>query len=234
MKLKNLILSIILSFLVLVSACKKDDGAEAFVPRSDFSISKSNWYMSTTFQFTNKAVYAATYLWDFGDGTTSSNPNPTHKFSSSGDFTIKLTVTNSSGKTAVSQRTITVLPIPTQVKIKSIKLNTISLSGWDAGNGPDIYFKIQNGSSLIYTSKEIKQDVTASMLPLTWTLANAVSVGQIKSDEIELYFLDDDNGTSTNMSVLSITLDELRVNDYLETATIKLGSTNCEVTFEYQ
>jgi PKD repeat protein len=35
-----------------------------------------------------------TYQWDFGDGATSTEPNPTHTYTTRGSFTVKLTVTN--------------------------------------------------------------------------------------------------------------------------------------------
>lgn len=38
-----------------------------------------------------------TYSWDFGDGSTSTERSPTHKYTHSGNYTVKLTVTNSSG-----------------------------------------------------------------------------------------------------------------------------------------
>ena len=38
-----------------------------------------------------------TYLWDFGDGQTSSEQNPTHEYSSAGDFTVSLTTTKNYG-----------------------------------------------------------------------------------------------------------------------------------------
>ena len=37
------------------------------------------------------------YLWDFGDGGTSSAPNPIHLYTTTGDFTITLTVTDPNG-----------------------------------------------------------------------------------------------------------------------------------------
>ncbi len=42
----------------------------------------------------------ATYLWDFGDGTTSNLPSPSHTYNASGSFTVKLNITTLTGCTA--------------------------------------------------------------------------------------------------------------------------------------
>lgn len=42
----------------------------------------------------------ASYSWDFDDGTTSSEPNPTHTYQIAGDFVVTLTVTDDSGETS--------------------------------------------------------------------------------------------------------------------------------------
>ncbi len=39
-----------------------------------------------------------TYAWDFGDGQTSTDVNPTHTFTQAGTYTVRLTVTDSTGK----------------------------------------------------------------------------------------------------------------------------------------
>lgn len=43
--------------------------------------------------FGNQSKKAETYLWDFGDGTTSTEISPTHKYITSGKYTVKLTAT---------------------------------------------------------------------------------------------------------------------------------------------
>ena len=54
-----------------------------------------------TVQFTNLSVPGtagtATYLWDFGDGTTSAAVNPSHTYTTGGNYNVTLSVTNSSG-----------------------------------------------------------------------------------------------------------------------------------------
>ena len=58
------------------------------------------------------------YEWDFGDGTTSTDNNPRHKYKSKGTYTVVLTVTDDRGNQDTEKRSdyITVLP------------------GWSAGN----------------------------------------------------------------------------------------------------
>lgn len=45
----------------------------------------------------NRSRNATEYLWNFGDGTTSSDPEPHHKYTSEGTFTVTLTAVNSDG-----------------------------------------------------------------------------------------------------------------------------------------
>ncbi|MTB53594.1 PKD domain-containing protein [Lewinella sp. W8] len=60
--------------------------------------------------FTNQSEKATSYSWDFGDGTTSQEANPTHRYFQSGDYTVILTAANEKGKSKTSQQTITVTP----------------------------------------------------------------------------------------------------------------------------
>jgi PKD repeat protein len=69
---------------------------------------------NNSFIFSNTSTGANTYLWDFGDGTTSNNPNPVHSYSYAGTFTITLIASNSYGCQDVKTRNqyITVFPKP--------------------------------------------------------------------------------------------------------------------------
>jgi len=51
--------------------------------------------------------------WDFGDGTTSNLQHPTHKYATSGTFTVKLVVDNGTGCLSdVNEQTLLVRPLP--------------------------------------------------------------------------------------------------------------------------
>jgi len=62
-------------------------------PRTDFSHIASGF---SAF-FTDKTIGGGTYKWDFGDGTTSSDQNPTHQYRAKGTYTAKLRVTSNCG-----------------------------------------------------------------------------------------------------------------------------------------
>jgi PKD repeat protein len=52
-----------------------------------------------TITFSSGAISFATYLWNFGDGTTSTLPHPIHVYPDSGQYQVQLTVTDSLGCT---------------------------------------------------------------------------------------------------------------------------------------
>ncbi len=57
--------------------------------------------------FTNTSKYATSYSWDFGDGTSSTQENPTHKYAAGGAYKVKLTATNSEAS-VVKEKEVTV------------------------------------------------------------------------------------------------------------------------------
>ncbi len=58
--------------------------------------------------FTNSSQNYISELWDFGDGTSTISPNPTHFYTSIGTYITKLTVTSPGGCVDVSQKTLIV------------------------------------------------------------------------------------------------------------------------------
>lgn len=104
---KNLLITLLLvmSNLILFS-CKEDD--EEPLPTSaiiHYSIAQKQ------VAFTALAINANTYLWDFGDGQTSTEPNPVHVYTDGGYYTVTLSVTGGTGKvTTESNLAVAVTP----------------------------------------------------------------------------------------------------------------------------
>ncbi|MCP3929052.1 MAG: PKD domain-containing protein [Bacteroidetes bacterium] len=63
-------------------------------------------------QFENNSFGSDTYLWDFGDGNSSTEENPLYEYSQDGQYTVSLTATNECGSENISQ-TITIITPPT-------------------------------------------------------------------------------------------------------------------------
>ena len=53
--------------------------------------------MSKTIQFTDNSSNASTWLWEFGDGNTSTQQNPVHTFETFGSYMVRLTITDGMG-----------------------------------------------------------------------------------------------------------------------------------------
>ncbi len=67
-------------------------------PTVSFS-ANSTWSCTAPFtvQFTNSSTNSATQTWYFGDGTTQTTANPSHTYTATGVYNVKLVVTSSSG-----------------------------------------------------------------------------------------------------------------------------------------
>lgn len=79
------------------------------LPIADFAMSKVENCDSTVVTFTNLSVDSDTYLWDFGDGQSSTAFEPNHTFYSPGAYQVSLLSTEgSSGKDSLKTVNITV------------------------------------------------------------------------------------------------------------------------------
>ncbi|MGW8324071.1 MAG: PKD domain-containing protein [Desulfobacterales bacterium] len=67
-------------------------------PYAEFSADVTSGIYPLTVNFTNESSGTPTsYLWDFGDGLTSTEENPTHQYNAPGTYTVKLTSTYTFG-----------------------------------------------------------------------------------------------------------------------------------------
>ncbi|HMQ62786.1 MAG TPA: peptidylprolyl isomerase [Flavilitoribacter sp.] len=88
MNLKTLLLAG--SAAVLLSACGK--------PVAQFSYD-GELRAASGVRFANASHEAESYEWDFGDGNTSQEANPEHRYHASGEYTVRLKAVNAKGKT---------------------------------------------------------------------------------------------------------------------------------------
>ncbi len=62
---------------------------------------------------------ALTYRWSFGDGTTRTEPEPTHRFPDDGNYTVELTVEDGDGSTWNLSRTLHVRNVPPELDLQA-------------------------------------------------------------------------------------------------------------------
>jgi hypothetical protein len=81
------IIYVFLSLSLILFSCHKDP-----VPQSSFSTDNLNPEVGQTVFFTNNSI-GDSFEWDFGDGYISNEVNPTHVYTATGAFEVKLTAT---------------------------------------------------------------------------------------------------------------------------------------------
>jgi len=117
-------------------------------PNVNFAYNKQGVCDTGVVCFTNNSttnfdsVHITSYLWDFGDGATTTATNPCHRYNASGNFTVSLTAENSLGCSQTKMKNIYIPSSP----IASFTLNDSSgcvngdLRLWGAGVANDSTF----------------------------------------------------------------------------------------------
>jgi len=84
------------------------------IPVADFSATPTFGNMPLNVSFIDQSTGSPTsWLWDFGDGNTSNEQNPTHTYSAARNYTVNLTVSNADGTASKSaQITVSEKPAP--------------------------------------------------------------------------------------------------------------------------
>jgi PKD repeat protein len=75
--------------------------------------------VSYVFGNTTSTTASTTYLWDFGDGVTSTTPSPSHAYNAGGIYTITLSATNQYGCDSSYTRTVKVVEPPVAQFVES-------------------------------------------------------------------------------------------------------------------
>ena len=118
---------------------------------ASFSANVTSGKIPLSVQFIDTSTNSAqSWLWNFGDGSTSSEQNPTHTYTSAGTYNVTLNVTNADGSntsTQLSYITAAVTPvsnfsanvtsgdIPLSVNFTDLSQNSPTSWLWDFGDG---------------------------------------------------------------------------------------------------
>ncbi|MBB5268613.1 PKD domain-containing protein [Algibacter amylolyticus] len=135
-------------FLALVSCY--DSGYDEFVPPTGNvnNIQPNTLFTTSTsaddtmsFVFRSYSTDAASYLWDFGDGNTSTEANPNYTYQTGGEYTVTLTTKSSDGLVAEDSSDVApifvdfnISKIDSEVTFENLTSGAKSLV-WDFGDG---------------------------------------------------------------------------------------------------
>lgn len=103
-------------------------------------LSTSNWVAGVNYQSCNLTMQfndistsnigaIQSWAWNFGDGGTSNQQNPTHTYASNGTYTVSLTITDNSGCTNTYSHTVTINPNITLAPVVTNPLCNGALTG---------------------------------------------------------------------------------------------------------
>jgi len=133
MNYRNLVVILI---AVLLAGCKEEP------PTASFTFSPSDPEVGETVLFTNASTKASSYIWDFGDGTTSTSDNPTHSYNDDGVYTVELKAINKDGSDSYS---VTLgVPYPPPFAAFIVDKNTVEI-------GETVTFTNQSVNAVSYS-----------------------------------------------------------------------------------
>jgi PKD repeat protein len=129
-------------YCVMLTATDDDGGTSTatqqlavsgVAPTAAFSYTPSDPTAEDTVTFTDQSSdldgSIANWVWDFGDGATSFDQNPTHQYSEDGDYTVSLTVVDDDGASDSCSRAIRVGAPPAPALMSSEVLSLLYTGG---------------------------------------------------------------------------------------------------------
>ena len=178
MKFLNKLAIFGLGIAALTSCVDKEADYQVFPdPDVDFSFAVDgdeytlDYYVVSHIQFNNKSAKTGTYTWDFGDGTTSNEVSPLHKYTKAGLYTVKLTVDGAGYK----EQKILIIDITPTLSVDEQSTDVITI------NDTEVSFKLAlpNPENLRcryeWTFPEGTKDATVqSSIPATLLSATSV------------------------------------------------------------
>ena len=152
------------------------------IPVASFSSNVTSGNKPLTVSFTDTSTNSPTaWSWTFGDGATSNEKNPTHKYSTEGSYPVTLTVTNDVGKNTTTKSNYIIVTSPVSPKpVASFSSNVTSgnaplnIAFTDASTGSPTTWKWTFGDGTSATTKNPTHKYTnAGTYTVALTVTNA-------------------------------------------------------------
>lgn len=208
--IKNLLILMLVIFAV--SCVEKEPDYQNFPTKDvDFTFHvdgneyQRDFYYVSTLQFNNVSAKTGTVSWDFGDGATSTDPNPTHKYAKSGKYNVTLTLDGVGSRTYP----ILIMDIAPVMSITSQSADTLIIKDVTVELGVEL----PNPENLIceytWTLPEGTMDADGNLLPEKMTFQSlpdgtiptpgVLKFSNVGSQKIEIQTYFDINGENRRL-----------------------------------
>jgi PKD repeat protein len=195
---------VIIALIITLYPSPSDDNFDG--PYAKFSSSLSGATISCDDQSTDNDGTIIRWYWNFGDGSSSYSKNPSHTYSKSGSYNVKLTVTDDDGNKDDYSKTIkvTVPSTPNKPPEASCsaepKSGTVPLTVRFTGSGTDsdgyissYYWNFDDGSSSSSTSPSHTY-ITSGSYSVKFTVTDNDGATDSKYISVSVYNLPDEDG----------------------------------------
>ncbi len=179
-----------------LTSCQKE-------PTAGFTADNASVLTDEVIQFSNTSTDGDSYLWDFGDGGTSTDLSPTYSYTSPGSFTVKLTAFSKNGK-KTSDATLSIT-----VTQRTMLKETVYINGTTT--------PVDNVTLTLYTSQNDWENLTNSV-----DSGKTDSNGEITFSDVQpiTYYIDAYKETSTgywdNYNLgYTAQIEEHKMNSYI-------------------
>ena len=132
--------------LTLTALSDDDTPPGPVAPVADFSFTSNGLSVSFTDLSSDADNDISSLSWDFGDGSSSTEANPTHSYASSGSYNVSLTATDATGLSHTSSKMVTVADADVDLQLslhRSIRTRTgstiVDLRWTGSSDNVDLY-----------------------------------------------------------------------------------------------
>ncbi|MFC4739223.1 T9SS type B sorting domain-containing protein [Flavobacterium ponti] len=151
---------------------------------------------ATSFQLNNSAVTSIS--WDFGDGFTSNELNPTHSYTAAGTYTVSVTATSPSG-VGTNTRDIIISEIPTATQPVAMKICDSNNDGFAPFDLTQQNSVILNGQSA--SQYQIKYFASAADYASNTSIVNPTSYTNATAFGLQTIIAEVSNVANTNCKI---------------------------------
>jgi hypothetical protein len=197
-------------------------------PEACFTIDHTLVDLNETIQFDDCTQPSPkSYFWDFDDGTTSTEANPQHTYTTAGQFLTSLTVRGSSAASEDAISTVIKVGLRNLDSIRiNLPLNDPNGQPWDPSDAPDLGLKVLSNGIGLYNFPPLTNFANYRSATIGFNGLNPLPPAPTT-----IQFYDDDgNGVEQIMGTFSVDLATFVPN---ASKSVHMTEGNSEITVFY-